>query len=68
MGVVIKKKKKINFVRDGCTAFQINEDFYKNILGPLSLIITSTSEKSVKGRGLLRNLLISYTMFKEQCR
>ena len=39
MGVVIKKKKKkFNFVRDGCTAFQINEDFYKNILGPLSLI------------------------------
>ena len=40
MGVVIKKKKKkINVVRDGCTAFQINEDFYKNILGPLSLIL-----------------------------
>ena len=38
MGLVIKKKKKINFVRDGCTAFQINEDFYKNILGPLSLV------------------------------
>ena len=38
MGLVIKKKKKkINFVRDGCTAFQINEDFYKNILGPLSI-------------------------------
>ena len=40
----------------GSTALQIDDDFYKNNLGPLIVIITSTIVKTFRGKLSVNNL------------